>query len=53
MLVSLKGREKSQVVQEPQEAPTTWKSKNNIPELTEKRKRIRIDLFLDLIKFTI
>lgn len=36
LLISLKATEKSQVVQEPQKAPTTWKSKNAIPKLTEK-----------------
>lgn len=36
LLTSLKAAEKSQVVQEPQEAPTTWKSKNDTPKLTEK-----------------
>lgn len=39
LFVSLKTKEKSQVVQEPQEAPTAWKFKTEIPELTEKGNR--------------
>lgn len=39
LLVSLRATKKSQGVQKAQEAPTTWKSKNERAELKEKGNR--------------